>query len=241
MKLSIGKLRIDGGTQPRASKDLGAVADYAEAMRSGDVFPPVVAFYDGVNYWLADGFHRRDATIAAGLDEIEAEIKQGSVRDAILYSCSANSLHGLRRTNEDKRRAVIRLVEDQEWSHKTQGEIASICNVSREFVNRLTKELELSCDRSQDVSSPRIVERNGTTYQMDTSHIGNKPEAPAIDNMVHFAKPQEEKNDGNTRNLAYIETMKRAAYDAITEYFAELDEFQILQERKAMMDWLMEE
>ena len=39
---------------------------------------------------------------------------KGTQRDAILWSISANATHGLRRTNEDKRRAVTRLLQDPE-------------------------------------------------------------------------------------------------------------------------------
>jgi hypothetical protein len=39
-------------------------------------------------------------------------------------SVSANAPHGLRRTNADKRRAVVRLLEDTEWSQWADREIA---------------------------------------------------------------------------------------------------------------------
>lgn len=46
------------------------------------------------------------------------------MRDAILYSCGANDRHGLRRTNEDKRRAVKKSLEDPEWSGWSSNKIA---------------------------------------------------------------------------------------------------------------------
>src|SRR5262245_29293756 len=55
MKLtSLDQLRLDGGTQPRASIDEALVEEYAEAIEGGAEIPPVVAFFDGNNYWLAD-------------------------------------------------------------------------------------------------------------------------------------------------------------------------------------------
>ena len=30
---------------------------YADEMSFGTVFPAITVFYDGVKYWLADGFH----------------------------------------------------------------------------------------------------------------------------------------------------------------------------------------
>jgi hypothetical protein len=46
--------------------------------------------------------------------EAPAEVRTGSRRDAVRYSVGANSVHGLRRTNEDKRREVQTLLADAE-------------------------------------------------------------------------------------------------------------------------------
>jgi len=89
------------------------VAEYAEHIES---LPPVVVFYDGTAYWLADGFHRVAAHVKAGRESVLADVRQGHRRDAILHSVGANAAHGLRRTNADKRRAVEILLRDEEWS-----------------------------------------------------------------------------------------------------------------------------
>ena len=61
-------------------------------------FPPVIVFREGDDYWLADGFHRVAARRQAGIRHIEAEIREGTKRDAVLYAAGANAHHGLRRT-----------------------------------------------------------------------------------------------------------------------------------------------
>lgn len=48
---------------------------------------------------------------------------------------AANADHGLRRSNEDKRKAVGLLLADAEWSKLSNAEIARLCNVSHTFVN----------------------------------------------------------------------------------------------------------
>jgi hypothetical protein len=176
--LAPGIIRTDGGTQPRCAIYQNVVDDYAAAVSEGATFPPVVVFYDGDAYWLADGFHRVAAYMKANAENIPAEIRQGTRRDAILHSVGANHAHGLRRTNEDKRRAVMTLLNDAQWSKWPQPDIAKHCGVSREFVNRLSAQLAPSSDRSQD--TVREVTRNGTTYTMDTSAIG-KPPVQAFD------------------------------------------------------------
>jgi phage N-6-adenine-methyltransferase len=109
-KVCLKKIRIDGGTQPRAAIYDNVINDYANALLEGTILPPVVVFFDGDDYWLGDGFHRYHANKKAKFSEIEADVRNGTRRDAILYSVGANVDHGLRRTNEDKRRAVMTLL-----------------------------------------------------------------------------------------------------------------------------------
>jgi hypothetical protein len=93
--IELSKIRIDGGTQPRAELNQATVDEYAEAIKTGAQLPPVTLFYDGAHYWLADGFHRYFGARAAGRTTIHEDITPGTLREAILYSLSANSKHGL--------------------------------------------------------------------------------------------------------------------------------------------------
>jgi hypothetical protein len=53
----------------------------------------------------------------------------------------ANSTHGLRRTNADKRRAALTLLQDAEWQGWSNREIARQCGVTHAFVAKLRREL----------------------------------------------------------------------------------------------------
>ncbi len=133
--LALDCIRTDGGTQPRINQDWAIIGEYAQDMLKGDVFPPVIVYFDDVDYWLADGFHRYHASKQICRDAIDAEIRQGTQRDAILHSVSTNSQHGFRRNNADKRRSVVILLRDEEWSKWSDREIARQCGVSQPFVN----------------------------------------------------------------------------------------------------------
>ena len=114
--LTLDQIRIDGGTQPRVAIDEHIVAEYADLYANGVNLPPVTVFFDGATYWLADGFHRYWANKRIDCEYVFADIHQGTQRDAILHSVGANADHGLRRTNADKRKAVLTMLEDEEWS-----------------------------------------------------------------------------------------------------------------------------
>ena len=137
--LNIKLITIDGGTQSRCEINESVVDEYVESIKSGEKFPPVTVFDDGTNYYLADGFHRYFASIKAGKAGIEVEVKQGTLRDAIMFSLSANTLHGLRRNNADKRKCVMTLLDDLEWSDHSDRDIAKICNVNNHLVAELRR------------------------------------------------------------------------------------------------------
>ena len=79
--------------------------------KRGCVFPPVRVIFDGVAYWLVDGFHRYHAQRNLGRNEIAVEVSTGVLADAQWQSLTANHTHGLRRTNDDKRKAVFKALK----------------------------------------------------------------------------------------------------------------------------------
>lgn len=150
LSLGIPFVRIDGGTQIREKLDDAVVQEYAERMQDGAVFPPVIVVYDGENYWLADGFHRLHALKLLEREAIDCLVYEGTLRDAILVAVKANSTHGLRRTNADKRRAAVKLLEDEEWSKKSNRWIAETCGVSRQLVDLIRNELANLANRPME-------------------------------------------------------------------------------------------
>lgn len=177
MKIKLKDIRLDGGTQPRQFINQDVVADYTELLLESAVFPPVTVFHDGANFWLGDGFHRFFANKKAGFIDIECDVKQGTMRDAVLFSVGTNADHGLRRTNEDKRKAIQTLTEDIEWGEWSDSEIARRCNVSNHLVARVKKMIGL------EQTEKKYTTKHGTVAKM------KMPEKPA---EVETLKPVEE-------------------------------------------------
>lgn len=143
MKLKLKDIRLDGDTQPREYISQDLVDDYAEALLEDNVFPPLVVFNDGANYWLACGFHRYFANKKAGFLDVECDVRTGTLREAQLYSLGTNSTHGMRRTNGDKRKSVMKMLNDIEWNEWSDNEIAKHCDVSGVYVGRIRKSVGL--------------------------------------------------------------------------------------------------
>lgn len=122
-------------TQVRVGLDEQTVEEYAEAMRDGDEFPPIVAFDDGATLWLGGGFHRVEARRRNGHATVMADVRKGTRQDAVRFGVGDNAKHGLRMTGEDKERAV-RLFR-QEFPKASVNEIAQACRVSWSFTDKV--------------------------------------------------------------------------------------------------------
>ena len=174
--IPLAQIRTDGGTQPRECLAELFIEELAGHLRDGATLPPLTVFYDGDRYWLADGFHRLAAYAKEGWGHVECEVRQGTQRDAILYSCTeANKdQNSLRRTNQDKRRAVERLLADAEWAKWSDHEIAKRCGVSHPFV--------ASCRGvTGNVTSERaFTTKHGTESTMKTENIGRKKSVEVV-------------------------------------------------------------
>lgn len=144
--LDLSAIRVDPELQARESMSDDAISDYTDAYRAGTAMPPVIVYFDGTHRHLADGFHRMEAARQAGRASINADERSGSFRDAKLHAIGANATHGLRRTNADKRRAVLMMLTDAEWSKLSNREIARTVGVSHQLVNNIRKSLKRPAD-----------------------------------------------------------------------------------------------
>jgi hypothetical protein len=143
MLIEIEKIICSTDIQSRIAIDVATVQNYAEEMNNGAVFPPVTVFDDGDgSYWLADGFHRVEACKLVGIDAIVCEVKAGGKTEALIFSCGSNAQHGLPRTNADKRRAVLLLLNDDRFAGWSTRQLAEACRVSHTFVSKIQKDLK---------------------------------------------------------------------------------------------------
>lgn len=207
--LKLAQIRIDGETQSRVEINNEVVAEYALALTEGEKFPPVIVFFDGVDYWLADGFHRRHAHDKIGALEISADVHDGTQLDARIFSHGANKGHGLRRSNADKKKAVIGMLRDApDWS---DNKIAKHVGVDHKTVSSHRASI---LGNSQD--AVRTVERGGKTYEQNTANIGKKQAAPTArqfdDQSANepVATPEPEHDGPSDEELAAMEAAEAA-------------------------------
>ncbi|NER93423.1 MAG: ParB N-terminal domain-containing protein [Symploca sp. SIO1B1] len=181
--LSISEIRRDGGTQSREKLDLSHVATLKEAIEDGAELDPVIVFYDGESYWLADGFHRCKASLESGLEDIQVIIHQGTRRDAVLYSVGANAEHKAvkPRSRADKRRAVMMLLNDPEWNKWSNREIARQCKVNEKTVRNIRNSLTADIRTDKDSQLRTYTTKHGNTATMMVRSNGNGKQGSVAD------------------------------------------------------------
>jgi hypothetical protein len=223
MKLKLSQIVIDKGTQTREAIDQKTVTEYAEVIMNKDTLPPLVVFYDGINYYLADGFHRYFAYKQTVTPDVEVEVINGTLRNAQEYALGTNDKHGLKRTNGDKRNAVLIALNDLEWSLLTNREIGKLCRVSHTFVNAIKEKLEADKPAKKE-KKPKDVSQK------------NRPAEPEVDtefdeeDKVHeLLVQQKELEEENTKLLDQLALkvmdatpeQKKQAAETIAELRAE--------------------
>lgn len=195
--LAVARIETKGGTQSRAELNGAVVEEYADIIREGGKLPPVLVFYDGEKYWLADGFHRVEAHKRAGKDMVRADIRQGTREDAVWESCGANKAHGLRRSKGDVAIAVemaLRLKGEE----LSDAQIAEHVGCSRRYVGvirgrlprRNSSDLRTGADgKSYDTSG--VVEANRRRAEEQRAERGRQERVRVVSEGAQ-EEPEEE-------------------------------------------------
>ena len=119
--IQISQIHSSDKTQSRVKLNQSVLEDYTQLLNDSDFsFPPISVLLDNedeTKFYIYDGYHRLEAHKRKQRNEIFVEVTGiGNLRDAILQSLSVNSEHGLRRSNADKRKAVMTLLTDKDWN-----------------------------------------------------------------------------------------------------------------------------
>jgi hypothetical protein len=190
-KIKLSDIRIDGGTQARVALNQDVVKEYAEHMREGAEFPAITVFFDGVAYWLADGFHRFFAAKSNAYLEILADVKTGTLDDATLFAFGANGKRGLSMSAEDIRKIIYAMFRHPVWSKWSNAEIARHVGVSKMTVGRVKATMEIK----DEPAKKKYKDKDGVEREMDTSNLGKKSEPKTTKPDVTTADPMAEMRD----------------------------------------------
>ena len=219
--LNLHLLVLDPRVQSRVAISEDTVTEYAHDVAAGDQFPPITVHFDGVNYYLSEGFHRYHAHRRAEKTSIVANVIPGTLRDAILFSLAANAKHGLRRTPADKRKSVQTMLDDPEWSQWNNSEIAKHCGVSAPFVKSMR-------DAQANPEKVNYTTKTGKKATRKKTTDRKPKEKPEVEEAPEEVEESEEKKIEDERQKELIASLSEentklkdrvalAAFDATDE------------------------
>jgi protein gp37 len=177
--IKIDVIARDPEIQAREEMNQDTLTQYSEDWIAGIEFPPVLIFFDGQTYWLADGWHRVQSAEDAGLESVPAEIRQGTRDDALWEAVAANKQHdtgGQRRTNADKRRAVEMALRSR--PDLSDPQLAKHVGVHSDTVRNHRKRIFRNSEDSRVRTVTREVNGQTQTYTMQVDGIGKVEPEP---------------------------------------------------------------
>jgi len=132
--VKIGDLIFDGNLYPRMKVGWLTAYQYAQAMKAGSVFPPILVGKYERKLYVVDGWHRVKAKEILGEEFIQATIKEyTSERDIFLDAIKANVAHGRPLSVQEK----VRLINKLEEMNFTREQISEIVFVPADMVEKL--------------------------------------------------------------------------------------------------------
>jgi hypothetical protein len=138
-EIEVGDIICPESMLMRVKTDKPTIRQYAKAMEGGAVFPPVLCYRIGDELILADGFHRVEAYRSIGVEKIQADVRIGTMDDAIIAAVRANAHDGLPRSNADKEKTVRALLGSEKWCGLSDRQIAQEAAVNHKTVGKLRK------------------------------------------------------------------------------------------------------
>jgi hypothetical protein len=173
--LEIAEIERDAELQARIELTAEVVKEYAQQMAAGATFPPVLVFARAGACSLVDGFHRVAARELLGFTTVLAETREGTREEAVWYGLTVNQKHGLRRTNDDKHRCVVKALTHPRGQMLSDRQLASHCGVHHYTVSRIRQELERS--HVIEARDTLVVTRGGVSYKQ-RRHKSRESELP---------------------------------------------------------------
>lgn len=161
-------IKVDEALYPRYAQDASVKSSYAEAMRSGAVFPPLKVDQQGR---LIDGIHRLEAYDLNGIKVIPVEREK--VKDDLDFfkrAMTANAHHGRRYTHIDYANMVLR---GRALGLKDE-EVAKLVYVTPGFLEEVTRDWFALNGKSEQVPLKRTIRHMRGRKLTEDQLVANK-------------------------------------------------------------------
>jgi hypothetical protein len=165
-RVALDKIKLERATQARCKMEPHRVAYLLAVLESGkDIDDMPELYFDGWYYWPGDGFHRLHAYQKKGRTLIDAWVREGVERDAMIHALGANDAHGLPRNRKDIQRSIKLALADPELKLFSDRRLAALVRCSDKTVAAVRKQ-------KGDDGKRVYTDKWGNISEMDTKNIG---------------------------------------------------------------------
>ena len=175
-ELELAQIVFDKEVQVRVETDEETAKDYYDAMETEEdmkKFPPLTVYFDGCNYWLADGHHRYWAAFRRGYKKILVKVIDGSHDDAILAAVKLNAQNGLRFNDNDWEKIIPLVTSKKQWSDWSNRKLAEELKCSEITIRRYRQE-------NSGATAVAPGKRRGKDGKLYPSKMNKKPKSKAV-------------------------------------------------------------
>lgn len=184
-ELAIDQLVLEDDLYLRDKLDDFTVERYADAW---DRMPPVTVYQVEGQYLLADGFHRHAAAVMLNKKKIPAEVRKGTMEEALDFVSTINLFHGLPLTRSERRRAVeLKLRLHPDWSDRR---ISEGMGVGRELIAKIRRQLVEAGQVRGDIGR---IGSDGKTYSAGIPREPGRGGRPEPEDQPRGRKPEPER------------------------------------------------
>lgn len=169
--IPLSLIRTDGISYHRKLDQEGLIS-LSNIIQQGTVFPPIICFFDGNKYWLANKIDIFEATKLASQKTILVDIWQGRFQSVIDFiDNKLQYLKGL--SNYEKKQLVtsfitsLNLLSEEDKRFWSSSKVATICEVSQSYAHKNMGKLGYKVP-----SQVYRKSKAGTRHLMNTDKIG---------------------------------------------------------------------
>lgn len=135
--VKINDLVLNEEMYPRMKQSWVTAYDYAESMKTGTKFPPIVVAKFNKKQYLIDGWHRVQGYKTNGVEYTEAElIKVKNMAEMFIEAVKRNMTHGRPFSFQEK----VSIIDKLEKLKVDKGAISHIVGVTIEKMEKITSE-----------------------------------------------------------------------------------------------------
>lgn len=165
--IELASIEVVEEMQARAECSNETINEYAQCL---DKLPPLTLVKDDDVLYLVDGFHRYFALKAGAMQEAVCQVFEMPFAEGQWWAASMNQVHGLRRTNADKRHAVKLALQSGVGAGLSDRAIGEHVGVDHKTVASVRNEL---IQREKARTTQIDADKNGTPQREGADAVGD--------------------------------------------------------------------